>query len=465
MPNKALVPMTGYQRDWIRDQSRYKLAVKARRIGFTFATTYEIALDCASRRTRWLIISRTQDTAKEAIREVRNHLVAMRQIEADLDEAKTIRESGSGLFFEGIEAHKFVIEMPNGSEITALTAHPDAARGFGGNVFLDEFGFHRDSYELWKGASASTLRGHRLLVVSTPHYQQGKYYDLAREAGCSVGVPPAGRQQGIWSCHWTDITAAAPQLAKIGVPLDLHELRKLAGDEEAWQQEFCCQFVSAAEMWIPLELIAAARNPGARADWDPERPVEGSLYAGFDIGRKRDRTAIYIQERIGDVGFCRGLITLERATFEQQYQVLDALLQHPKMRRACGDATGLGMQLCEQLAQKHGGKAEGVTFTGERKEAMSVIVRRRFEERLDKIPENCPALERAIGAIKRETTASGNLRFDAVRSDAGHADEYWALALADLAADSRGAHLSEGILVGNARAAEWQPMPLAGVEF
>src|SRR5262249_13914318 len=35
--------------------------------------------------------------------------------------------------------------MPNKSEITAMTAHPDATRGFGGNILLDEHGFHGES--------------------------------------------------------------------------------------------------------------------------------------------------------------------------------------------------------------------------------------------------------------------------------------------------------------------------------
>jgi phage FluMu gp28-like protein len=106
------------------------------------------------------------------------------------------------------------------------------------------------------------------------------------------------------------------------------------------------------------------------------------------------------------------------------------------------------MQLCEQLAQKFGGRVEGVTFTAERKEAMCVILRRRYEERLEKIPMNDPALEAAIAAVKREVTASGNLRFDAVRTDAGHADEYWAQALSCLASDSGVAAASVGADVG-----------------
>jgi phage FluMu gp28-like protein len=112
-------------------------------------------------------------------------------------------------------------------------------------------------------------------------------------------------------------------------------------------------------------------------------------------------------------------------------------MKHPRVRRACGDPTGIGLGLVERLQTKFGtAKVEGITFTREIKEDMSVRVRHRMEEKLDKIPANAPAVERAFAAIKREATGSGNLRFDAERSDAGHADEYWAKALADLAADS-----------------------------
>jgi len=275
-------------------------------------------------------------------------------------------------------------------------------------------------------------------------------------------------KRSIWSAHWVDIHTAAPQLAEIGVPIDLAELRQLAGNEETWNQEFCCQFLSAAEMWIPLELIAAARSPQANLEWDPEfhhrdRGEHGekqdvlsdrnssvssvssavNLFVGADIGRKHDRTAIWIDERVADVAICRGLTLLDRMPFERQYEVFCNLLslvtRHsslPLIRRACIDQTGIGMGLVERLQDKFGSRVEGVTFTADSKERMSLLVRRRFEERLDKIPENSPDIERDLAAVKRQTTSSGNLRFDADRTDAGHADIYWAKALADLAADS-----------------------------
>jgi hypothetical protein len=41
-----------------------------------------------------------------------------------------------------------------------------------------------------------------------------------------------------------------------------------------------------------------------------------------------------------------------------------------------------------------------------------------------------------MAAVKREVTSSGNLRFDAKRTEASHADIYWAKALADTAANT-----------------------------
>ena len=431
---KPIIPLAGFQRDWVNDKSRFKIAVKARRIGFTFGSTLELALDLVKQRDRWLIVSRTQDTARKAMSEIRNHLTAMQLV---AQSAFQIEEHETDLWFHDVRVTRFRAELPNGSECLALTAHPDAARGFGGNVFLDEHAFHENSKELWKGVYAATLRGHRIVIVSTPNYQKGNYYELARKCGLTMGHEPSKRQSGIWSCHWVDIYKATPQLGAIGVPIDIEELRQLAGDDEAFQQEFCCQFLSSSEMWISLELIAAARSAMATAEWNPHLPVEGDLYAGMDIGRRKDRTVIWVDKVISDVAVACGVIRLEKTPFESQYQVLKTVLDHPKLRRCAIDETGIGMMLAERAQREYGAKVEPVMFTLQSKQEMSVRVRHRFEEKLDKIPENTPWIERSIAAVKREATASGALRFDAARTAEGHADEYWAKALADAAQETQ----------------------------
>ena len=93
-----------------------------------------------------------------------------------------------------------------------------------------------------------------------------------------------------------------------------------------------------------------------------------------------------------------------------------------------------GAMLAEELAARWGARVEPVVFTGAIKESLAVRVKRLLEERRLKIPYD-PAIRTALGAVKRYVTPAGNLRFDAERTEAGHADHFWALALALAAAE------------------------------
>ena len=72
-----------YQKRWLQDNSRFKVAMFSRQSGKTFTTTLEIVLDCMAHeargeKTRWVILSRGERQAKEAINEgVKRHLEAM----------------------------------------------------------------------------------------------------------------------------------------------------------------------------------------------------------------------------------------------------------------------------------------------------------------------------------------------------------------------------------------------------
>jgi phage FluMu gp28-like protein len=223
----ALIPLAPFQKDWILDKARCKICVKSRRIGMTYAATLEIVLDSLERpRSHWMIISCTQDTSKEALQECAYHLDRMNL----LRRAKMISER-TGMLLDGVEQSKFSLLLPNGSKIIAMTAHPDTTRGFGGNILLDEHGFHAESQELWKAAVGSTLRGHRLIVISTPNYQVGNYYRLAAQAGLALGYSPGPNpvKSGIWSAHWIDIHMAIPQLAAIGIDIDPGRIAGISG--------------------------------------------------------------------------------------------------------------------------------------------------------------------------------------------------------------------------------------------
>jgi phage FluMu gp28-like protein len=119
---------------------------------------------------------------------------------------------------------------------------------------------------------------------------------------------------------------------------------------------------------------------------------------------------------------------LEKAAFQAQEDYLSNCIERLHPRRLCIDATGIGMQLAEDLSQNFS-CVEGVTFTNSLKETLSVTCRRLFEKRQIRIP-NDRELINDIHRIKKIVTAAGNIRYDAERNASGHADRYWALALA-----------------------------------
>ena len=224
-----------------------------------------------------------------------------------------------------------------------------------------------------------------------------------------------------------------------------------------------------------------------------ENPKSGEFYLGIDIGRHHDRTVFWLDEvfpsplaprpegegrklntsyplpegeggpqgRVRDgLSITRMVRTLANVPFAEQLDFARELLLHADVgairesplliRRACIDATGIGAPLAEALVREFGPRVEPVVFTAAVKEDLAYRTKRRLENRLSLLPDT-REIRRAFSVVKKIVTLSGNLRFDAARTEAGHADEFWAKALADLAADSQPtARASDGFLAPGA---------------
>lgn len=417
------VVLYAYQKRWITDESRFKLMVKGRQTGLTFSTTLRHVRRRLAKKGTTIWISASDRQSREACEYAKIHLAALREaFEYQEIEFPDTDEKGAQITLKH-----------NGARLIFLPSNPDTCRGFSGDVVLDEFGFHRDPAKIWRAAMAIVSRGHSLEVISTPNGQTGKYWDLCRECGVDPlgDMKAAWWQKGIWSVHWLDIYTAV----KEGCPVDVAALREAAGDEDTWLQEYCCVFLADAQNYIPMELVVACESGEARMD-TPIEELAGLIYSGTDIGRKKDRTADCALHKVGDVLWMRRMNVMERTPFHVQFDLIDPVVK--RSLRSCIDATGIGAQLAEDLARKHGeSKVEQVVFNIENKEKMATLTKRKFEERKIRIAE-APALRRAINAVKRYTSPTGHFRFDAERTEAGHADEFWALALAISAAEGPG---------------------------
>jgi phage FluMu gp28-like protein len=108
------------------------------------------------------------------------------------------------------------------------------------------------------------------------------------------------------------------------------------------------------------------------------------------------------------------------------------------VRRCCIDRTGIGRQFAERAQKRFGTyRVEGIHFTGPVKEELAYPVRAAFEDKSLRIPDS-QTLFSDLRGIRKETTASGNIRFAGERGKNGHCDRFWALALALHAGKSAG---------------------------
>lgn len=400
---KILLP---YQQRWINDTTPLKIWLASRQTGKSFAIAMEAVVDAMKDKCNNMILSSSERQSKEVMQKVFSHLRYLKVRSEDIIKAE--RET------------KEEISLPNGSRIISLPANPETSRGFSGNVFLDEFAFHKDTREIWKAMYPTIARGYKVRITSTPNGKNNMFYELWQH----------GEN---FSKHMTDIYTAVNE----GLKVNIDELRKGIADPDAWAQEFECQFIDEATAYITYDMITACEDEGAAIDLPESFEFAGrELYIGVDIGRKKDLTVIWLWEKLGDVFWTRMVKRLHKAPFRLQQDVLSMYL--PLVRRACIDATGLGMQLAEEMITKYGSKAEAVTFTNAVKEDLAVTFRRRFEDKQVRIPIDRDIRE-DIHSVKKFTTASGNVRFDAERTEMGHADHFWSAALGMHAGISSGA--------------------------
>jgi len=70
-----------------------------------------------------------------------------------------------------------------------------------------------------------------------------------------------------------------------------------------------------------------------------------------------------------------------------------------------------------------------VTFTAAAKSELAMPLLRLLQDKLLRVPAE-PEVREDLHAVRKVVTAANNVRLDADRDDRGHADRFWALALA-----------------------------------
>jgi phage FluMu gp28-like protein len=423
-----------YQIEWLKDTSPVKIWEKSRRIGATYVQSYEDVEDCVSNRVPVVWFSSADiSAAKEYILYCAKWAKLFDIGARDLGEIVIDSEN---------DIKSFTIEFTNGTRINALSSNPKAFRSKGGKVILDEFAHHDDAVAMWKAAKPTVTWGFPLRILSTHNGKSARFYKF---------IESIKKGKLRWSLHTVDINKAVDD----GLVDRIYKRKTTATerkewlsqqeedcfDRETWEQEYLCHAIDGATAFLTYEEIQKCE---ADTLWNDDEfseyfnlELKGSLFLGVDIARKKHLTVMWVAEEIGRTLYTRHIKIMENTPFKIQKAYLYHLLGNPKLYRACIDSTGLGMQLAEEAVEKYGdNRVEGVTFTGRVKEDLAFSLRTKIEDIGILFPDDNDIRE-DFHSIRKITTASNNIRFDADADKVlGHADRFWAAALMCHAAKS-----------------------------
>lgn len=456
---KTATPWLPYQQAWMNDDAPMKLAEKSRRIGWTYVESY----DAVSRRFRtqnprnmdYWFSSADESAAREFIEycefwtKLYGHVV--KHFTEQVEDPETKRP-----------ATAFCVRCPNGKRITAMSSSPRRFRSKGGDVGLDEFGYHDDARAMYKAAQPVTMRGGWLRCFSTHNGEDSafnQFCEMARKSLRKLGHdpkrPPAGLDYAAikaaarelhcipWKLHRVTLLDAVEQglveninhFSQTAFTRDefVADCRDRCVDDDMWLQEYMCEPAVGTEALLPYELIEKCESDLCAIEPAQSLAIlagAAMVYAGMDIGRRKDLSVIWPVKREADILVTLAVKTLERTPFHIQLDTLNAMIAQAPVQRTCIDATGIGAMLAEEAARKFGShRVEEIVFTEPLKEALAMPVRRAFEDRTIRIPSD-PRIREGLHKIRKSTTVAGKLRFRAESDEAGHADEFWALALA-----------------------------------
>lgn len=346
-------------------------------------------------------------------------------------------------------------------KIIVLAANPRTARGFSGDLILDEFAFHENSRAIWDAAEPiiSSNRDYQCRVSSTGNGRFNLFYEMANAS--SPFTVSRIRRSEAWEMG---VEIFDPRTRQTITP---QEARAASMDKASYDQNYECAFQDENTTLLTHELISSCEygEDGPHCfiesqDWSYSTLAFlagclGPLCIGVDIGRNRDLTVIAVGEKIGGIIFVRAILRLANMRGPQQLERFKAILGLRQFGRGSFDKTGLGTFLIE-FAQDQPGigehRAEAINFaskearevTGVEREDTALVTElmaldllRVFEDRAIRIPPE-QELRDDLRKPERIVTANGSVKIAATRDEAGHADAFWAMALLVRALKSRG---------------------------
>ena len=443
--SKSIIELRPYQKPVFMDRkSGAQVLHWSRQIGKSFTLASWAVDRLLSRPGRLVtILSNTRDNGAELN-------LKCAEVCQKLDSAYEQEDLSADTKYENMNMETRITVGKKTGRIKVLAANPRTARGFSGDLILDEFGFHEHSEKIWEAAEPILSSNPDFLcrIASTGNGRYNMFYRMA-----TGGMFPVSR---------VTRTDAWTQGVKIYHPVTRKEItpeeaRQLSLDKRAYDQNYECMFADENMALLTHELISAAERSDVGiicdGDWTPAaqdflHDIKGDIYVGVDVGRHRDLTVITVIEKLGAIHMVRAILRLKDMRLPQQQIRLEVPCRLPKFRRACIDMTGLGLGLCEYTQEKFGSsRICGINFSSTvpmsskiklqgRKgetvrvtESMATEMLQVYEDKTIWQPFDAE-LRDDLRKPEKQVSPGGRVSIAAERDEAGHADHFWSMALA-----------------------------------
>ena len=462
--NEKPVELDPWQEIFLKDQSLFIILLKGRQEGFSFAVAAKKFIELQSPDVVNMTVQFVSYNLMDAVDKIR-YISMMAHSIPEKHRKKIAYETKTSIEFWDKNGRTT-------SRLISIACRPP--RGKPGDIVLDECAIYGSGKAkmIYTAALPSITRGGTITIGSTPLGKIGIFYDIYAD---KKSYPDYVRYTVPWwhskaLCKSIEDAKSAAvknmeteeRVRRFGAKILKQEFTAL--DLESFQQEYECVFIDSAESYISLDLIYA-NTPGMRendraaelaegegepyetdievhafktaddllAGYEPE--IHGPhLFLGYDVARRRDAAVIFVIGQLPN-GKKRSVANIEmiNQTFEYQRDQIRKIMKSLPIVRGCIDRTGQGEDTTETLQREFTStRLEGVEFNIQSKDELARGVREGLEKG-EFLLQNDSKFHRQIHSIKRIPTSGGVFRYDSERDEHGHADSFWAWALANYA--------------------------------
>ena len=467
----AKINFRAYQVDAFTDRTAgIAIWFWSRQVGKSFTLACWIVDRMLTRPGRLVtVLSNSRDNGAEL-----NQKVA--EICAMLGEIVEQEDLSEDLKYENMNMESRIAVAGKTSRCKVLAANPRTARGFSGDLVLDEFAFHEDGKAIWEAAEPilSSNPDYLCRISSTPNGVRNMFYIMVTSGLYKVD-----------KCRRSD---AYKQGLKIYHPMTREEItpdqaREAAIDKKAYDQNYELIFADENSNLLTYDLIGMAEREGVGVicdqEWSREAKaiiakITNPIFVGVDVGRTKDVTVVTVVEKIGSIYYVRAILRLDGMRLPDQQKRIKFILDHPLFRKCKVDMTGIGLGLCEYMQELPGMmmRVEGVNFSSSvpmhrqlkiegRKdvnvrvtEYMATDLLAVYNDKLIQHPYEV-RLRDDLRLPEKIVSNNGRVSIAAARSAEDHADHFWAFALA-IYADKGGANEFQATVSDTTKQAFWQ---------